>query len=114
MIITSIIVLIYKQIELVERSRSDLVCLSLSSRQSEEEMSAFVLAVAGAAGVREEEGAAERAGGLALVDPLVDAGLVEGVRAVAELADAVPRLERAQAHRTDGRGRGRGRGAAGP
>lgn len=34
----------------------------------------------------EEGGAAERAGGLALVDPLVDARLVERVRAVAELA----------------------------
>lgn len=58
----------------------------------------------------QEEGAAERAGGLALVDPLVDARLVEGVRAIAELADAVPRLERAQAH---GAARGRGRGPSG-
>jgi hypothetical protein len=65
-------------------------------------------AVVGRAG--EEERAAERAGGLALVDPLVDARLVEGVRTVAELADAVPRLERAQAHGA----RGRCRGAAGP
>jgi hypothetical protein len=52
----------------------------------------------------EERGAAERAGGLALVDPLVDAGLVEGVRAVGELADAVPRLDRTQAHRAHGGG----------
>lgn len=46
----------------------------------------------------EEGGAAERAGGLALVDPLVDARLVERVRAVAELAHPVTRLERAEAH----------------
>jgi hypothetical protein len=71
---------------------------------------AVAVAVSGAE-AGEEEGAAERAGGLALVDPLVDAGLVEGVRAVAELADAVPRLERAEAHGADGRAR---RGAAGP
>ena len=49
----------------------------------------------------EEERAAEGASGLTLVDPLVYAGLVEGVRAVAKLADAVPRLERAQAHGAD-------------
>ncbi|WOL13246.1 hypothetical protein Cni_G22015 [Canna indica] len=49
----------------------------------------------------EKLSAAERAGELANVDPLVDAGLVEGMGAVAELADLVPGLEGREAHGAD-------------
>ncbi|XP_042396952.1 uncharacterized protein LOC121987120 [Zingiber officinale] len=59
-----------------------------------------------------EKGAAERAGDLSDVDPLVDAGLVEEVGAVPELPDLVAGLERGEADGAGWRGGGSESGEA--